>query len=115
MTDRIDNQKPHYPDEPLPPGTPAVIKQEDLDRFFQEKWKLKECEICEANKWGMNPPSGRYAYIPVDNGENPSTFSKLVVPAIEIFCTSCGNIKFLSVATIKSWLSTHPKDEALEK
>ncbi len=79
---------------------------EQLDRFFQAKWKDNPCEICGSQSWSygnMHP----YISLPVTDGKNNGVPSPWISIAFRIICTNCGNMKFLLAAVIQHWLDSN--------
>jgi hypothetical protein len=86
----------------------VVIEGSEIERFFQEIWKNKGCEICGTTAWSILPDNSKYAYLPIGDGKVPSTLSERVLPCLNIICFTCGNAKLLTISVIKHWISSNP-------
>ncbi len=103
------NDPPQLPSAAEQPSQKYEISNDEIGRFFAEKWKNEKCEICgETGTWSTNPGDEKYSVFPISNGVSITTLSQKVIVSLMVACNNCGNMKFLISAVIDQWLKNNP-------
>jgi hypothetical protein len=85
-----------------------AFTDEELQRFYIAKWKIRSCEICEIAQWSVDIDNEPVACIATSDGITLSTFGSTLTAHLRISCGSCGNTKFMLAAVIRHWLDANP-------
>jgi hypothetical protein len=102
------------PAEEPPKATPQAnpysfsFTDDDLKRFWADKWKLTACEVCTSREqWSLGGIE-KYSVIPTTEGINNAILSLKITVHLRVHCQSCGNTKFFLAPVIANWLKEHP-------
>lgn len=90
------------------PDHPYVFTDDELQRFYAAKWKIRQCEICEVADWRVDMDADPLSCISTSDGVTLSTWGKTLTAHLRIACQSCGNTKFLLAIIIRRWLDANP-------
>lgn len=66
----------------------------NIDKFIDtinKKWITRNCSLCAANDWTINP---NLTELPDHNNENK------IIPLVPITCNNCGNTIFINPLAI---------------
>lgn len=75
---------------PTPPRPAFEFSDDELLRYFADKWKNTACEVCAlSNTWGYDRPQ-MFNVIPISDGTKISVLTPTVQVYIRIFCRNCG-------------------------
>jgi hypothetical protein len=100
--------KRSVPDEPQEAARPSRYQftEEQIDRFLAEKWQMEECEVChQATTWIHLRPRP-LSLIPASDGSTHA-IGRALTSLLRLFCSNCGNTKFLDAEVIKRWLDSN--------
>ncbi|MFC1659678.1 hypothetical protein ACFL0U_03875 [Pseudomonadota bacterium] len=79
-----DNKKEYFSQE----------KQQETIKWLNEKWKVKECEVCKQKEWIVQD---FLCFSPRYEGGGLTIGGK-VAPHVTLVCKNCGNTKFFNAA-----------------
>lgn len=93
---------------PTPPSPRYDFPAEEVSRYFQAQWKLKQCEVCETpNRWFIGSPPMQ-SVLASSDGISVSTSSEKATLYVRVHCSNCGNTKLFLSETVRVWLLNNP-------
>ena len=106
MSDKPNEDAPKVASDSAPYS--FIFTDEDLKRFWIDKWKMTACEVCTSTKQWFSGGLEKYSVIPATDGANNVILSPKITVHFRVHCQSCGNTKFFLAPVIAQWLKDNP-------
>jgi hypothetical protein len=78
---------------------------EAIDRFLAAKWQMEECEVCHQTTTWVHLRPRPLSLIPASDGSTHAV-GRALTSLLRLFCSNCGNTKFLDAEVIRRWLDS---------
>jgi hypothetical protein len=92
--------------QPPDPRARYQFTDEEIVKYLAEKWKIEQCEVChETPTWVYLRPRP-LSLIPASDGSSHAIGPALTA-FLRLFCSNCGNTKFLAAEVIRQWLDAN--------
>jgi hypothetical protein len=78
----------------------------EIEKYLAEKWKIEQCEVCHQTPTWVYLRPRPLSLIPVSDGSTHAIGPELTA-FLRLFCSNCGNTKFLAAEVIRQWLDAN--------